>query len=535
LRLASLFAPWSVLHRPRPAALRACLLILLLSGSAPPDARAQTAVIGSDRILRVNGIRVFPIGLVELGIDRYPTDWNQRIRDSGANVVWDNGLAYADSTPVCEAIRDSSNAAGYYLVVGSPDTWAWDNLSTPQLEVAQPMYTSDSLAAVNSCFPFWSNHIGYSNRDEAEWAISRGIVGDIDSTHVLTTYTQIHAAEPSKLVTMNFANSHLSSDLEQWKEENAGYVPATDVVMSANYPYPFGPGTCGEFNIFGPTCPMDRLWWVADIWRTELAPTKPLWMVLQAHKGIPLKEARWCATQAVVHGATGLFWAGWTWFHPLGDGESNWPVIRQVIAEFAGLEQILVQPVVPSVVSLEPGVDVMAKVDPADELLILAATRNGFTGEATISMPGVRGHWVEVRSEHRYLPIEDDDTVTDHFAGYDAHIYQVKSIGFQPPVDAPVVAGAAARELRLEVFPNPSTGPVTARLFVPGGIAASVTVHDVSGRRVGDATIRPSGTDAATVTWDARDGAGGRAAPGQYFLRAQAADGSAATARVTLR
>ncbi len=521
---------------PRPHVVRAWGALLLgLFGLGASDALAQSVTIGSDRILRVSGTRVFPTGLVELGVDVYPADWNQRIRDAKANVVWDNGLAYADSTPTCEAFRDSSVAAGYYMLVGSPDTWGWDILSTPELEVAQPMYASDSLQAVNQCFPGWANHIGYTNRDEAEWAISRGMIGDVDSLHVLATYSQIKAAEPSKIVAMNFANAHLSGDIEQWKIESAGYVPATDIVMSAAYPYPPGPGMCGEFNIFGPSCSMDRLWQAADIWRNELAPNKPLWMILQAHKNIPLKEARWCATQAVVHGATGLFWAGWTWFHVLGDGSENWPITRQVISEFAGIRQILVQAVVPSVSSQEPDVHVLGKVDPADELLVLAASANGFTGYATINVPGVGGHWVEVRDENRWIPIVDH-TITDHFDGYESHIYQVESIGFEPPnVDAPVVAGGTTEGLRLHVFPNPSTGVVTARLHSPSGTAATVTVHDVSGRRVGDAAIQPAGTDLALVTWDARDERGDRASAGFYFLRARTPDGAEATARVTLR
>lgn len=509
----------------------ACLVPVALAVSS---ASAQTVTFGSDRIMRVNGQRVFPVGLLELGIDRYPTDWNQRIRDSNANFVWDNGFAYSDSTPTCEAIRDSSLAAGYWVMVGSPDAWNWDVQSTPELEVAKPMYHPDSLWAVKQCMPFWGRLVGYANRDEPVWTIQRGIVGDIDSAHVHETYAQIKAMSSSKMVGMNFANAHLTGDIAQWRSDISGYLPAADVVMSANYPYPYGPGTCGQYNVFGPSCAMDRLCLVADEYRNTIAPGKPLWMILQAFKGIPLKEARWEAAQSVIHGATGLIFAGWTWFHPLGDGDDNWPVIAQVIREFEAMDEILFQANVPGVVSSNPNVDVLGKVDPSDEMIVFAAGRNGFVGETTITLPGVAGHWVEVRYENRYLPIVNH-TITDTFNGYESHIYQVKSIGYEPPLDAPVFAGAAPGDLRLDVFPNPASGAVNARLSAPSVFGATAVVHDVAGRRVGTAEVRSTHPDLATVSWEARDGNGARLAPGIYFLRAAMPDGASATARVVLR
>lgn len=513
---------------------RAALPLLAVLTLPAPQAAAQQVSFGSDRIMRVNGQRVFPVGLLELGIDRYPTQWNAMIRESHANFVWDNGFAYSDSTPTCEAIRDSSLAAGYWLLVGSPDTWNWDNPSTPQLEIAKPMYAPDSLQAVRQCFPYWAKLVGYANRDEPVWVLQRGLGGDIDSLHVLETYTQIKTMSSSKAVGINFANTHLTGDYARWVADIRGYLPACDFVMSANYPYPAGPGTCTEYNVFGPTCSMDRLCLVADAYRNEIAPNKPLWMILQAHKGIPLKESRWEATQSIIHGATGLMWAGWTWYHALGDGLANWPITAQVIREYEALDEILWQSNVPGVVASVPDVNVLGKVDPSDEMMVFAAGRNGYTGSATITLPGVAGHWVEVRYENRYLPIVNR-TITDTFHGYESHIYQVKSIGYEPPLDAPVTAGAGPGAMRLRVFPNPATGTVHAELTAPSVHGSAVSVHDVTGRRVGDAVVDSARPDAAAVTWDPRDATGERFSPGVYFLRAAGPAGSSASARVVLR
>jgi hypothetical protein len=520
----------SLLERPVAVRAGALGLALLVTGVS----HAQNVTIGSDRILRLDGQPFFPVGLLELGIDLYPQDWNQRIRDCGANIVWDTGVAYRDSTPSCAAVRDSSLAAGYYVLAGSPDTWNWDDPITPELEVAQPMYDPDSLAALNGCFPNWALHVGYVNRDEPEWVIPRGVVGDVDSAHVHATYTQLQAADPSKVVAMNFGNAHLSADLEQWKSDVSGYLPATDIVFSANYPYPPGPGTCGPYNVFGPDCSMDRLWWAADIYRNELAPSKPLWLIVQSHKGIPLKESRWEAAQAIIHGATGLLWAGWTWFHALGDGMANWDVTRQVISEYAALHDVLVQPDVSSIVSLEQNVHVLGKVDPGNEYVVFAASTNAFSGEATIRFGHVWGGWVEVVNEHRWIAIEGMQ-FGDTFDGYESHIYRVGA-GAQPPVDAPVVADGPAPTLSLSVFPNPATSSsVTARLTAPAIEGAIVSVHDVLGRRIAQADVAPSAPHAASVTWSRRDTAGHSVPPGVYFLRARTAAGAETTARVVIR
>jgi hypothetical protein len=74
------------------------------------------------------------VGLVELGASRYD-DWNDRIRQSGANLVWDIELAYADTFPKCSDVLDSAAATGYRLLVGSGDTWNWDVWETPEYEV----------------------------------------------------------------------------------------------------------------------------------------------------------------------------------------------------------------------------------------------------------------------------------------------------------------------------------------------------------------------------------------------------------------
>ena len=98
--------PKAVLRPFPPIPARAVAMALLLSSPA------GAASIRSDGLLAVDGQALFPVGLVELGSARY-ADWEDRIRDSGANIVWDIEIAYADTTPGCSEVMRASRDGGW--------------------------------------------------------------------------------------------------------------------------------------------------------------------------------------------------------------------------------------------------------------------------------------------------------------------------------------------------------------------------------------------------------------------------------------
>ncbi|NNE43634.1 MAG: hypothetical protein HKN12_05460, partial [Gemmatimonadetes bacterium] len=81
--------------RTRTAVMALLVSALLLSAGAAPSAAGT--VIRPDGLLEVDGKPFFPVGLVDAGQWRYPDDWNDRIRQTGANIVWDIESAYADT------------------------------------------------------------------------------------------------------------------------------------------------------------------------------------------------------------------------------------------------------------------------------------------------------------------------------------------------------------------------------------------------------------------------------------------------------
>lgn len=522
-------------RRPRP--LIAAALFLLMGPALPPSV-GRAASIEPDGRLLVDGRRLFPIGLVELGANDY-VDWKERIRDSGANLIWDVEYAYADTVPTCDQVLEAAREGDFFLMLGAGDTWNWDDPTTPELEVDQRMYEPDELADLIDCVSVDPERVvAWANRDEPIWTVSRLQIGDIDEAHIRDTYDQLHATLPSPLVTMNFAPAHVSRDLATWKADVRSYTTATDVVMFAAYPYPHGPGTCGEFNVIGyPDCAMDRLVIGQDIFLSELnQPGQPLWMIIQGFKNIPRKDARWQAYASIVHGATGLLWGGWNWTHWLGNGETTWPVTREVMAEVSALHEFLVGNDVPGAHANHPDVDVRA-LESGEQVIVIAISRGGYSGSATIQLPGVGRRPVRVLNEDRTLATSHG-TIVDTFDGYEAHVYQY-SLLRENPFPRPTAAatdaadGEAAR-IVLDAAPDPGPGRAAIRFDLTRPATALFAVHDVSGRQV---AVIGRGTYAAgsgEVHWNGRDLSGRPVAAGVYFVRGRTSGGASASVRVQI-
>jgi hypothetical protein len=515
-------------------ALAVLAIALLLAAGAPPTP-AQQVTVGSDLILRIDGQKFFPVGLLQLGIDRYP-DWNDRIRQSGANFVWDEGYAFADGTPSCAAIRDSADATGYKLMVGSFDTWEWDDPATPELEVAKLMYPADSLATVMSCFAGSKAMIAFSNRDEPAWSIANAKIGDVDSAHVRSTFTQLRAASPNRVVGIALEPVHISADSAAWISDLKGYAAAGNVVLFTSYPYPPGPGTCSPYVIIGNgTCPMDRLPDGLDaITQGVKATNQPLWAIIQAHKGIPTKEARWEAYVSIIHGATGVIWAGHNWFHPLGDGSASWPVIAPVIAEVASLTSVLVNGKAAGISSGSPDLDVMAKNGGSGGVrYIFAASRRGASGDMIINV-GASIQWIEVLFENRWVQVVGGKA-TDWFDTYEAHVYKIDANAAGPPVAAEIAGDLPFDGFAVRVLENPTAGLTRAIFRVTEGATAAFAVYDVAGRLVSRPVPVRAGAAEGWLTWDGLDPDGHDAPSGVYFLRGTASTGAVATERIVLR
>jgi hypothetical protein len=270
----------------------------------------------------------------------------------------------------------------------------------------------------------------------------------------------------------------------------------------------------------------------ADTFLGELnKPGQPLWMVVQTHKSIPLQEARWEAHAAIVHGATGVLFAGWTWANPLGNGWDNWPTTVQVINEVAALQPYLVGVDLP-VTSNTPEVEVRAKL--AGRMVsVIAISRNGYSGSASIQLPYAPSGFapIIVANEGRVTPSRSG-TLTDHFSGYESHVYQYK-------LPAEVVTGAgealtAGGKLAVRAFPNPSLGRTRIGFDLPAEASVLLGVYDAAGRRIATVGRGTWAAGGGEMVWNGRDDSGQPVAPGVYFVRARTSDGESASTRIVI-
>ncbi len=97
-----------------------------------------------------------------------------------------------------------------------------------------------------------------------------------------------------------------------------------------------------------------------------------------------------------------------------------------------------------------------------------------------------------------------------------------------PVVSGPRTPGRSGRAAELGASPNPFRESVRIQWAAPAALAAEVTVHDVTGRRV--RTL----SGASGLTWDGRDERGVAVGPGQYFVRVRDESG-VRTGRVVRR
>jgi hypothetical protein len=86
-----------------------------------------------------------------------------------------------------------------------------------------------------------------------------------------------------------------------------------------------------------------------------------------------------------------------------------------------------------------------------------------------------------------------------------------------------VEPGPVSPALRLSSVPNPARGAATVELALPvgGGTTATVTVHDLNGRRIATVWDGPVAAGLSRFAWSHTDASGTRLAPGVYLVRAR--------------
>jgi 1,4-alpha-glucan branching enzyme len=176
-----------------------------------------------------------------------------------------------------------------------------------------------------------------------------------------------------------------------------------------------------------------------------------------------------------------------------------------------------------------------------DEIVVVANFSNSDRNDYRLGLP-VAGDWVEsVNSqavEYGGAGPENGGTLPTEPVSWDGYaqsrVLNIPKMGVLVLEQAPTtgVPGATSGGAGIElgrVMPSPARGSATVSLTLAREARASVTVHDVTGRRVATLLEGPLGPGSHTLRWNGALDDGSPAAAGVYVLRASA--GGATLAR----
>jgi subtilisin family serine protease len=136
-------------------------------------------------------------------------------------------------------------------------------------------------------------------------------------------------------------------------------------------------------------------------------------------------------------------------------------------------------------------------------------------------------------AEDQVGPPGEDTPGWDEYFGHGRVNLRATLQAFLAATSAPDRRVAATTSLEVEARPNPTRGGTVVRYALPAMSWVTMTVYDVSGRRVRRIVdgIRTGGPQEAS--WDGRDDRGRAAAPGLYFVRTRV-DDRVETVKITL-
>lgn len=400
--------------------------VLLTSLPAAVTAPASIT-IDSSRILRHNGVPIFPIGFTGPPPPDARTPWGT----SAYAELQTRGFVFQRSGPpprkwgpeaeaALDRVLDRSAAAGIYVAITIPDLQRMspgDAAKERELRRVVMKYREHPALA------FWKAE------DEPEW-------GRVPAARIQRYYDIVHELDPQHPVWLTQAPRGTVADLRTY---NTAYdIGAIDI-----YPISYPPGT-------HTLLPNKNISMVGDYARQLQEITqgqKPFWMVLQicwsgvAKPGRTLRfptfpEERYMTYQSIIAGARGLVYFGGNVASCLNEGDRalgwNWTfyqrVLKPVLDELkpdGPLYPALVAPDSKLPITLVGSSDVEYCVREAgDYLYILAAKREGSTVEVKFSgLPAAIAAGAVLFEEPRTVGVSAG-SFTDWFGPNEVHVYR---------------------------------------------------------------------------------------------------------------
>jgi len=357
----------------------------------PPSQREIT--FRTDRVMLIDGEPFFPLGV-----------WSIKGKKSNrekAKLIAEAGFNTARAT---DDRMDDFAEHGMMVLLSVPER-------LPKFKDAAQFARWDQryrrAMAKNQAHP---SLIGYYNSDEPAW---RGI----SSGKLLEAYEYIRKLDPYRPIMLNEAPRGNIPDLRP-------YAAAGDIYGVDIYPVPEPNAHSGL-----PDKNMTAVGKYVDICRQVVYDRKPIWMTLQAFPwgAITKKplvyptehQTRFMAYNAVVHGATGLFW----WGINTGNCE-NWDFVRELgktVWELRKMSAVFVaETVQPAILKTSvPEVNILhKKLNGIDWYIVVNESKK----ELTVDFSHAGERPLNVFFENRKI-VPVSGCFRDSFKAYDVHIY----------------------------------------------------------------------------------------------------------------
>ena len=358
----------------------------------PPASREVT--FRKDRVMLIDGKPFFPLGVWRVGGKKTPAERMKLIAAAGFNI------ARIESEDI-----DNVAAAGMLSIVHVISCLPKLN-SEAQFKKWDKFYSGEMRKIMNhpSC-------VGYYNVDEPAWA------GKL-SAPLVKAYEYIRKIDPYRPIMLNEAPRGKIDDLRP-------YTYACDIYGVDIYPIP-APNSHSDLD----DKMMTSVGKYTDICREVVRDRKPVWMTLQAfawgifNKGkliYPTHEQnRFMAYDAIVHGATGLFYWGINW----ETGPENWEFVKELgrtIKELRSLSAVLVSKTIKpaAMTSSHAKIAILHKLcNGKNYYIVINESGDKFKTRLKGRFPSVLNVLFEKRKVESI-----NNVITEKFLPYEVHIY----------------------------------------------------------------------------------------------------------------
>ncbi len=402
-------------------------VVMLAPVATRAVAPAAKLTIDTNRIIRLNGAPIFPVGFTgaPAADSRTPSG------SSAYAELQTNGFVFqrfgppprkwdAEAEAALDRALDASAAAGMFVAITIPDLQAIgpeDSSAERELRRVVEKYRHHPALA------FWKAE------DEPAW-------GHVPVSKVQRYYDIVHALDPDHPVWLTQAPRGTVQELRE-------YNPAYDVAAIDIYPIGYPPGA----HSLLPNKNISMVGDYAQQLQQVTGRKKPFWMVLQiCWSGVArpdrtlrfptFPEERYMSYQSIIDGARGLVYFGGNVAACLNDRDRalgwNWTfydkVLKPVLDELnpkGALYPALVAPDSTLPLTLDGAADVEYCVREAgDDVYVLAAKREGTTVQVTFrGLPAGIESGTVLFEEPRKVSVTAG-AFTDWFGPNEVHVYR---------------------------------------------------------------------------------------------------------------